>query len=83
MEWGTPVKWGRFLLFFVPQSVKTKESNPTRPGSPNHVNRPVVSTLSLALFREYGEGKHSPRQKATTDFEHVGCLFQKSEAKLT
>ena len=34
MEWGTPVKWGKFLLFCVPQSVKTKETNPTRPGSP-------------------------------------------------
>ena len=34
MEWETPVWWGRFLLFCVPQSVKTKETNPTRPGSP-------------------------------------------------
>ena len=32
MEWGTP--WGKFLLFCVPQSVKTKETYPTRPGSP-------------------------------------------------
>ena len=31
---GDPVQWGKFLLFFVPQSVKTKETNPTRPGSP-------------------------------------------------
>jgi len=34
MDWGTPVWWGRFLLFCVPQNVKTKETNPTRPGSP-------------------------------------------------
>ena len=34
MEWGTPVLWARFLLFCVPQSVKTKETNPNRPGSP-------------------------------------------------
>ena len=34
MEWGTPVWWGKFLLFCVPQSVKTKETYPTRPGSP-------------------------------------------------
>ena len=33
MEWGTPVQWGKFLLFCVPQSVKTKETSPTRPGS--------------------------------------------------
>ena len=32
MEWGNPVYWGKFLLFCVPQSVKTKETNPTRPG---------------------------------------------------
>ena len=34
MEWGTPVQWGKFLLFCVLQSVKTKETNPTGPGSP-------------------------------------------------
>ena len=34
MGWGTPVQWGKFLLFCVPQSVKTKETNPSRPGSP-------------------------------------------------
>ena len=43
MEWGTPVWWGRFLLFCVPQSVKTKETNPTRPGSPT----PCKEALSL------------------------------------
>ena len=43
MEWGTPVRWGRLLLFCVPQSVKTKETNPTRPGPPLHLNRPLVS----------------------------------------
>ena len=42
MEWGTPVWWGRFLLFCVPQSVKTKETNPTRPGSPT----PCKQTLN-------------------------------------
>ena len=34
MEWGTPVRWGKFLLFCVPRSVKTKVTYPTRPGSP-------------------------------------------------
>ena len=43
MEWGTPVQWGRFLLFCVPQSVKTKETNPTRPGSPT----PCKQALNL------------------------------------
>ena len=43
IEWGTPVYWGRFLLFCVPQSVKTKETNPTRPGSPT----PCKQALSL------------------------------------
>ena len=28
MEWGTPVSWGKFLLFFVHQSVKTKRNLP-------------------------------------------------------
>ena len=47
MEWGTPVQWGRFLLSCVPQSVKTKETNPTRPGSPT----PCKQTLKrLSCF---------------------------------
>ena len=45
MEWGTPVWWGKFLLFCVPQSVKTKETNPTRPGSPT----PCKQSLSVFL----------------------------------
>ena len=59
MEWGTPVYWGRFLLFCVPQNVKTKETNPTRPGSPLNVNRPLIWTPHY-----YGHsvslGKESP-----------------------
>ena len=34
MEWGTPVQWGWFLLFSRSGGHKTKESYPTRPGSP-------------------------------------------------
>ena len=34
MEWGTPVKWGWFLLFSRSGEHKTKETYPTRPGSP-------------------------------------------------
>ena len=48
MEWGTSVKWGRFLLFCVLQSAKTKETNPTRPGSPT----PCKQALNaLGVFR--------------------------------
>ena len=46
MEWGTPVQWGKFLLFCVPQSVKIKETNPTRPGSPT----PCKQALSFSLL---------------------------------
>ena len=49
MEWGTPVKWGRFLLFCVPQSVKTKETNPTRPGSPTPCKQALKSYLDCIL----------------------------------
>ena len=57
MEWGTPVWWGKFLLFCVLQSVKTKETNLTRPGSPLNVNRPLIWTPhyyghSVALGKE-------------------------------
>ena len=46
MEWGTPVQWGKFLLFCVPQSVKTKETYPTRPGSPT----PCKQALSYTFY---------------------------------
>ena len=34
MKWGTPVWWGWFLLFSRSRGHKTKETYPTRPGSP-------------------------------------------------
>ena len=34
MEWGTPVQWGKFLLFSRSGGHKTKETYLTRPGSP-------------------------------------------------
>ena len=34
MEWGTAVQWGWFLLFSRSGGHKTKETYPTRPGSP-------------------------------------------------
>ena len=34
MDWGTPVQWGWFLLFSRSRGHKTKETYPTRPGSP-------------------------------------------------
>ena len=34
MEWGTPVWWGWFLLFSRSGGHKTKETYPTRSGSP-------------------------------------------------
>ena len=34
MEWGNPVWWGWFLLFSRSGGHKTKETYPTRPGSP-------------------------------------------------
>ena len=33
--------WCHIFQFCVPQSLKTKETNPTRPGPPLHVNRPL------------------------------------------
>ena len=49
MEWGTPVQWGRFLLFCVPQSVKIKETNPIRPGSPT----PCKQALRRGRLRDF------------------------------
>ena len=49
MEWGTPMWWGRFLLFCVRQSVKTKETNPTRPGSPTPCKQALSDWTSVHI----------------------------------
>ena len=47
MEWGTPVWWGWFLLFSRSGRHKTKETYPTRPGSPT----PCKQGLSMCRAR--------------------------------
>ena len=46
MEWGTPVLWGWFLLFSRSGGHKTKETYPTRPGSPT----PCKQGLRLGAY---------------------------------
>ena len=65
MEWGTPVKWGKFLLFCVHQSVKTKETYPSRPGPPT----PCKQALRIRNYR-------SETTKSTTN-ETYKILNQK------
>ena len=65
MECGTPVQWGRFLLFCVPQSVRTKETNLTRPWSPT----PCKQALSLNRRQKY-----SSDQKRNLSLRHVLCI---------
>ena len=48
---GPLVQWGKFLLFCVPQSVKTKETYPTRPGSPT----PCKQALNLQKAYKYDQ----------------------------
>ena len=49
MEGGDPGLVGKVSLFCVPQSVKTKETNPIRPGSPT----PCKQALSeLPYYRK-------------------------------
>ena len=52
MEWGTPVQWGKFLLFCVPQSVKTKETNPTRPRSPTPCKQALRRLKNIGMVSE-------------------------------
>ena len=54
MEWGTPVSWGWFLLFCVPQSVKTKETDPTRQGSPTPCKQ-SLSDIVIITEQHYTE----------------------------
>ena len=46
MEWGTPVKWGWFLLFSRSGGHKTKKTYPTKPGSPT----PCKQGLSYTFY---------------------------------
>ena len=50
MEWGTPVWWGWFLLFSRSGGHKTKETYPTRPGSPT----PCKQGLTLHTSFDFG-----------------------------
>ena len=47
MEWWTPVQWGWFLLFSRSGEHKTKETYPTRPGSPTPCKQ-ALSPVTLA-----------------------------------
>ena len=49
MEWGTPVWWGWFPLFWRSGGHKTKETYPTKPGSPT----PCKQGLSSALITHH------------------------------
>ena len=57
MEWGTPVQWGKFLLFCVPQSVKIKETYPTRPGSPTPCKQALRSFWKFHVVVGQNNGK--------------------------
>ena len=52
MEWGNPVEWGWFLLFSRSGGHKTKETYPTRLGSPT----PCKQGLSLSFSRFVSSG---------------------------
>ena len=46
MEWGTPVQWGWFLLYSRSGGHKTKETYPTRPGSPTPCKQGLSYTFN-------------------------------------
>ena len=46
MEWGNPVWWGWFLLFSRSGGHKTKETYPTRPGSPTPCKQDLIELIS-------------------------------------
>ena len=52
MEWGTPVQWGKFLLFCVRQSVKTKETYPSGPGSLTPCKQALTKDFFFVLYNE-------------------------------
>ena len=54
MEWGTPVQWGKFLLFCVRQSVKTRnmKTYPTGPGSLTPCKQALTKDFFFVLYNE-------------------------------
>ena len=54
MEWGTPVKWGWFLLFSRSGGQKTKETYPTKPRCPT----PCKQGLKLPILCFHSRGQH-------------------------
>ena len=48
MEWGTPVWWGWFLLFSRSEGHKTKETYPTRPGSPTPCKQGLSDAMEVS-----------------------------------
>ena len=76
MEWETPVWWGKFLLFSRSGGHKTKESYPTRPGSPTPCKqglgelRDARSFLVLARFAR--RRKKKEQLLVAQDFKKYG-----------
>ena len=71
MEWGTPVQWGRFLLFCVHQSVKTKETYPTRPGSPTPCKQGLSQSISQSVSQSVSQQVNDFGQKLQISFLFV------------
>ena len=57
MEWGTPVWWGWFLLFSRSGRHKTKETYPTRPGSPTPCKQGLSMNGGKAADSVYKRGQ--------------------------
>ena len=66
MEWGTPVQWGKFLLFSRSGGHKTKESYPTRPGSPTPCKQALSDSLPFLnqdqlVFESFNQSNNRPK----------------------
>ena len=63
MERGTPVYWGWFLLFSRSEGHKTKETYPTRPGSPTPGKQGLIANGVTELSSEVDwAAVHDPEQ---------------------
>ena len=74
MEWGTPVWWGKFLLFSRSGGHKTKESYPTRPGSP---------TPCKQGLREGSASKRQRREAKPRDARTRAAAREEKEMQMT
>ena len=72
MEWRTPVYWGWFLQFSRSEGHKTKETYPTRPGSPTPCKQGLKRKKEKRKNKKCKEGRgKKPKIQACLNSQEI------------